>query len=71
MGIEAAFDHNDSWITSYRCHCVALARGGSVAGVLGELYGFREGATKGKGGSMVGALPGPPSPPCPALHCRL
>mmetsp|Transcript_48152 Transcript_48152/g.94029 ORF Transcript_48152/g.94029 Transcript_48152/m.94029 type:complete len:421 (+) Transcript_48152:91-1353(+) len=51
-GIEAAFNHDDSWITSYRCHCVALARGGTVAKVLGELFGFRDGYTKGRGGSM-------------------
>ena len=51
-GINAAFDINDSWITSYRCHCVMLARGGSVQGVLAELFGFKSGHTHGKGGSM-------------------
>ena len=29
-GIQAALSPEDSWITSYRCHCIALARGGSV-----------------------------------------
>merc|ERR1719296_462420 len=38
-GINAAFDPEDSWITSYRCHCVSLARGGTVASILGELFG--------------------------------
>lgn len=51
-GVNAAFTNEDCWITSYRCHCVALARGGSVAEVLGELFGKHEGMTKGKGGSM-------------------
>jgi len=51
-GINAAFDPEDSWITSYRCHCTALARGGTVASVLGELFGNVDGQTKGKGGSM-------------------
>lgn len=51
-GIQWAFDQEDSWITSYRCHCVALIRGGSVGKVVGELFGTIGGLTKGKGGSM-------------------
>lgn len=51
-GIDAAITREDSWITSYRCHCVALIRGGSVASVVGELFGLAEGLSKGKGGSM-------------------
>lgn len=51
-GIQYAFDKEDSWITSYRCHCTALARGYTVAQVVGELFGNAGGATKGKGGSM-------------------
>jgi pyruvate dehydrogenase E1 component alpha subunit len=51
-GINAAFDPEDSWITSYRCHCIALARGGNVAEILAELFGNAGGMTKGKGGSM-------------------
>lgn len=51
-GIHSAFDEEDSWITSYRCHCVALARGGSIKEVVGELLGTSAGLTKGKGGSM-------------------
>ena len=42
----------DSWITSYRCHCVALLRGTSPEKIFAELFGFFEGTTKGKGGSM-------------------
>ncbi|GAX27614.1 pyruvate dehydrogenase E1 component alpha subunit [Fistulifera solaris] len=51
-GILQALDEKDSYITSYRCHCIALARGGSVKQVVAELFGFEEGMTKGKGGSM-------------------
>jgi len=51
-GIHAAFDAEDSWITSYRCHCIALLRGGSVSSVLAELFGTKGGMTEGKGGSM-------------------
>jgi pyruvate dehydrogenase E1 component alpha subunit len=51
-GINAAFEPEDSWITSYRCHCVALARGGTVASVISELFGNIDGYSRGKGGSM-------------------
>ena len=51
-GIQAALSPEDSWITSYRCHCIALARGGSVEGVLAELMGNSHGQTGGIGGSM-------------------
>jgi len=51
-GIHKALDPEDGWITSYRCHCVALIRGGSVATVIGELFGVLDGYSKAKGGSM-------------------
>ena len=51
-GIQYALDPEDSWITSYRCHCVALARGAAVSQVVGELFGNSIGLSKGKGGSM-------------------
>lgn len=51
-GIQTALDPEDSWVTSYRCHVLALMRGGSVSGVIGELFGKAEGVTQGKGGSM-------------------
>ena len=51
-GIQAALSPEDSWITSYRCHCIALVRGGSVEGVLAELMGRSHGQTGGIGGSM-------------------
>ncbi|KAG1703124.1 hypothetical protein DVH05_008036 [Phytophthora capsici] len=51
-GVEAALDRKDSWITSYRNHCIMLARGAEVKDVLAELFGMSAGATGGKGGSM-------------------
>jgi pyruvate dehydrogenase E1 component alpha subunit len=51
-GIQNAFENTDSWITSYRCHCIALARGKSVASIVGELFGNSIGSSGGKGGSM-------------------
>ena len=51
-GIQAAFKPKDSWINSYRCHRIALARGGSVTSVLAKLFGNMGNMTRGKGGSM-------------------
>lgn len=51
-GIQYALDPEDSWVTSYRGHCQALVRGGTVASVIGELFGVIDGYSKGKGGSM-------------------
>jgi pyruvate dehydrogenase E1 component alpha subunit len=42
----------DSCIHSYRCHCIALARGSSVSSIVGELFGVSTGHSKAKGGSM-------------------
>jgi pyruvate dehydrogenase E1 component alpha subunit len=50
--MHAVVDLEDSIITSYRCHSLALLRGATVTQVFAELFGFAQGATKGKGGSM-------------------
>jgi pyruvate dehydrogenase E1 component alpha subunit len=51
-GMNFSLDKEDSWITSYRCHCVALLRGSSVQEVFEEMFGFVGGTAKGRGGSM-------------------
>jgi pyruvate dehydrogenase E1 component alpha subunit len=51
-GIHNALSLKDSWLTSYRCHCIALARGSSIAQVVGELFGNVDGISRAKGGSM-------------------
>lgn len=52
VGMHAAMTLEDSICASYRCHCLALLRGSTVEQVLAELFGFSNGSTKGKGGSM-------------------
>ena len=51
-GTNAALSAEDAWITSYRCHCTALLRGSTVEMIFAELFGFSQGTSKGKGGSM-------------------
>ena len=51
-GISCVLTKEDSWISSYRCHCISLIRGRTVAKNVGELFGNIDGYTKGKGGSM-------------------
>eukprot|EP01013_Petalomonas_cantuscygni_P001745 TRINITY_DN11776_c0_g1_i1.p1 TRINITY_DN11776_c0_g1~~TRINITY_DN11776_c0_g1_i1.p1 ORF type:complete len:482 (+),score=87.83 TRINITY_DN11776_c0_g1_i1:202-1446(+) len=51
-GIEAALTPEDSVITSYRDHAHYLMRGGTVEGLMAEMYGKDNGGSRGKGGSM-------------------
>jgi pyruvate dehydrogenase E1 component alpha subunit len=43
---------NHWWITSYRCHALALLLGASPNEIMAELYGRATGNAKGRGGSM-------------------
>ncbi|MCP5404784.1 MAG: pyruvate dehydrogenase (acetyl-transferring) E1 component subunit alpha [Pseudomonadaceae bacterium] len=52
IGTKLASLPGDDFITSYRCHVLALACGLSGEEVLGELTGRTIGISKGKGGSM-------------------
>src|ERR1700730_18034056 len=40
------------WVTSYRCHALALLLGASPREIMAELYGRASGNAKGRGGSM-------------------
>ncbi len=51
-GMNFSLSPEDSWITSYRCHCVALLRGSTVQQVFEEMFGYYGGTARGKGGSM-------------------
>ncbi|KNE72363.1 pyruvate dehydrogenase (acetyl-transferring) E1 component, alpha subunit [Allomyces macrogynus ATCC 38327] len=52
VGIEHGITKDDAIITAYRCHGFVMMRGASVASILAELMGRKDGITKGKGGSM-------------------
>jgi pyruvate dehydrogenase E1 component alpha subunit len=52
MGMQAALAKEDHVATSYRCHGNQYFRGGSVKRIVAELFGFEQGDSKGKGGSM-------------------
>ncbi len=43
---------NHWWITSYRCHALALLLGATPNEIMAELYGRATGNAKGRGGSM-------------------
>ena len=52
MGLQAALSPLDHVATSYRCHGLQYFRGDTVRSILGELFGFEQGTSQGKGGSM-------------------
>jgi TPP-dependent pyruvate/acetoin dehydrogenase alpha subunit len=52
MGLQSALDKEDDIIGTYRCHGLQFVRGCAVSSIVAELYGFGEGSSKGKGGSM-------------------
>lgn len=51
-GCMTATNHTDPFITGYRDHGLALAKGTSANACMAELYGKATGCAKGKGGSM-------------------
>jgi len=51
-GLMSACRQTDPWISAYRVHGIALAKGVSSNAVMAELYGKETGNVKGRGGSM-------------------
>ncbi len=51
-GCMTATRHEDPYVTGYRDHGLALAKGTSANACMAELYGKATGCAKGKGGSM-------------------
>lgn len=51
-GMQSACRPDDAWITAYRQHGAAIAKGITPPSAMAELYGKATGNVKGKGGSM-------------------
>src|SRR6188768_3672831 len=51
-GCMTATQPEDKFITAYRCHALAIAKGVTPNASMAELYGKATGCSKGKGGSM-------------------
>lgn len=51
-GMLSATRPQDAWITAYRQHGIAMAKGVTAREAMAELYGKVTGSVKGKGGSM-------------------
>jgi pyruvate dehydrogenase E1 component alpha subunit len=51
-GCMTATNPDDKFITAYRDHALAIAKGMSAKSCMAELYGKATGCSKGKGGSM-------------------
>ena len=51
-GCMTATNSDDKFITAYRDHALAIAKGVSAKSCMAELYGKATGCSKGKGGSM-------------------
>jgi pyruvate dehydrogenase E1 component alpha subunit len=51
-GCMTATNPEDKFITAYRCHALAIAKGVTPKASMAELYGKATGCSKGKGGSM-------------------
>lgn len=52
VGVCEALDPGDAVYSHHRCHNHYLARGGSILGLVAELYGRLDGCAHGRGGSV-------------------
>ena len=52
VGVCAALKKEDVIYSGHRCHAHYLAKGGSLLGMVGELYGREVGCARGRGGSV-------------------
>ncbi len=55
-GVAAALRDDDPFVTTYRCHGHALAKGVRMDMLMAELFGKETGTCKGLGGSMHAAI---------------
>ena len=52
VGIVQALDADDAVVATYREHGQAIARGVPMTALMAEMYGKRDGCSRGRGGSM-------------------
>jgi pyruvate dehydrogenase E1 component alpha subunit len=52
VGVCQALERSDVAYSGHRCHAEYLAKGGSLLGMIAELYGRVDGCCKGRGGSV-------------------
>jgi pyruvate dehydrogenase E1 component alpha subunit len=52
VGVCQALERTDAAYSGHRCHAEYLAKGGSLLGMIAELYGRLDGCCKGRGGSV-------------------
>ena len=52
VGAVSALEADDAIVATYREHGHALVRGVAAASIMAEMYGKREGCSRGRGGSM-------------------
>lgn len=52
VGIASVLTPDDKMVSTHRGHAHYLAKGGSIRGLLCELYGKADGCSRGQGGSM-------------------
>lgn len=52
VGVSSVLSKDDKMVSTHRGHAHYLAKGGSLKGLIGELYGKSSGCSRGNGGSM-------------------